>query len=124
MKWNVSADAKVRELAEEIIRHCIGPAALEDELPWIEARLRAFLAERDGDYAHRSVPMEGRLDFKFERDGEFVFPAGTTSTKTGVTALYALHSTLEALSGQQVRITVEWDDSEAHDGQEPERSGP
>lgn len=64
-------------------------------------------------YAHRSVPMEGRLSFEWGYDGHFQFPVATARTETGITALYALHSTLEALDGRRVRVTVEWDDEPA-----------
>jgi hypothetical protein len=63
-------------------------------------------------YTRSSVPMEGRLDFKFEHRDDRIFPVGFTQTKTGLTALHSLHSTLEALSGKRVRVTVEWDDAE------------
>lgn len=80
--------------------------------------LRRFLREDGLEPAlfdHKAVVMEGHLHFEYEysEDGLLKFPVGWAQTDTGLTALHALHSALESLSGKSVRVTIEWNDQPA-----------
>lgn len=75
----------------------------------------------DGGYDHKSLAMEGRLTFEWAENSERThrWPVAFTRTDTGLTALYALHSILEVLSGKDVRVTVEWNDPPDEPGENP-----